>query len=232
MSYIKSGDILTSGQQGTRFGIKWDIRELDRYIRQLGTELPLTIREVLIELAEENIERQRQRLKGMSNIGGTKWDAGTSMKRTYQAMFSRSYRSNNGEAGFGKSVTELIADSLSIGGRDYGAEQAVSVFSAPHPTGVIGSRKGKIALFYEGGVKPFQTKTGTGGTGFLHPGFPALRFIEHIGKNISIAFADRFELRAEMKLKPRGSGARRTKLNTINPAEETKHFNKFAKRWG
>ena len=127
---------------------------------------------------------------------------------------------------------EHIAESLSIGGRDYGAEQAVSVFSAPHPTGMMGSRGGKIALYYEAGVKPFTTKTGQAGTGFLHPGFPALRYIEHIGNNISMAFADRFAIHAQMKLKPGGSGAGRTRLNTINPASETKAFNKYAKRWG
>ena len=103
-----------------------------------------------------------------------------------------------------------IANSLRsrfVGNKNSG-QQRISVFSNPYPQGITGSRGGKIAQYFEDGTGKFFTgRNRHGKGGFVHDGFPALKYMEGIGLGISDQFIERFSLKAESQLRPGGRGA-------------------------
>ena len=178
---------------GSQWSIKYDDFELRAYMEQLGREGEILIAAITIKLAIKAIIKQQQRLHGMGGV-------------SRPAAFSQGKRRTWREMGSRKKAESKIADSLKWRHSKSGTEHRVSVFSDPFPGGVEGSRGGKIARYYEEGTGSFFTgRNRSGGGGFTHRGFPALKYMEQIGLDISEGFIDEF-LREAKKLAPNGMG--------------------------
>jgi hypothetical protein len=186
---------------GTQWSLKTDWRELFQYLQRLEKEMPQVLGETLKQLADEGIARQQARLKRIANNRGPSKSFHTSrgnVREVYYEWVSKQ-----------KAETK-IANSLRsrfVGNKNSG-QQRISVFSDPYPQGVLGNRGGKIAQYFEDGTGKFFTgRNRHGKGGFVHDGFPALRYMEGIGFNISENFIERFSLKAESQLRPGGRGA-------------------------
>jgi len=186
---------------GTQWSLRADYRELEQYLARLQRQMPRVLGDTLKELAEENIEIQKQRLKGIGDKRGPSKGFHTSRNGTREVYYEWVSKQ--------KAETK-IANSLKANftGNKTSGQQRISVFSNPYPQGVLGSRGGKIAQYYEDGTGKFFTgRNRHGKGGFTHQGFPALKYMQGIGMGISSGFIERFSLKAETQLRPGGRGA-------------------------
>ena len=171
----------------TQWSTRFDDRHLQYYLEQLSREMGRQVEIILDEIATDAINSQYIKLI-------KQFPDPVSWEETNQPR---------------RGMGQVVADSLKRRISDPGDINMtrLSIYSEPYPSGVKGSRGGRIAQYLQEGVAPFKAYNPYYKANFIHRGFPRLDYMGEIAQHIQDSFQQIAEKKFERNLRPGGRGA-------------------------